>query len=177
MTSGLRTAEQVAAGDVSSAWRPTMRFSLRPGSAAYPQADVIARARQSMSVSRRENRCPCRVPVAVKDNIDVAGIETTAACPAFALSASQLGPRHRPAAGGGSDRRRQNKPGPVCYRPLRHAQSLWSPGLCVQPRIHQRWLELRICGRWSQRALFRWRWAPTLQDPVAFPRHSTISSA
>jgi allophanate hydrolase len=51
-----------------------------------PEADAIAEA-QSLDQRRSELLPLFGIPVAVKDNIDVAGMPTTAACPAFAYRA------------------------------------------------------------------------------------------
>ncbi|MGE4045180.1 MAG: allophanate hydrolase [Acetobacteraceae bacterium] len=59
-----------------------------------PDAAILARAR----ALRDEGRCDrplWGVPFAVKDNIDVAGLPTTAACPAFAYTAEQDAPAVR----------------------------------------------------------------------------------
>jgi allophanate hydrolase len=61
---------------------PAIFISLRP------EADVLAEAR-ALSVSGDTARPLYGVPVAVKDNIDVAGLPTTAACPAFSFQPSE----------------------------------------------------------------------------------------
>ena len=62
---------------------PAIFISLRP------EADVLAEAR-ALSVSGDTARPLYGVPVAVKDNIDVAGLPTTAACPAFSYQPSEV---------------------------------------------------------------------------------------
>lgn len=57
------------------------------------KADILAEARSvDDRLSKREDLPLAGVPFAVKDNIDVAGIETTAACPAFAYTPDQSAP-------------------------------------------------------------------------------------
>ena len=68
-----RTYERIAA-----AQDPAIFISLRD------EAEVLAEADKLESRSDRGSRPLLGVPVAVKDNIDVAGLPTTAGCPAFA---------------------------------------------------------------------------------------------
>jgi allophanate hydrolase len=56
--------------------------------ALRPEADVVAEAQRLQAEGPRGRRL-WGVPMAVKDNIDVAGLPTTAACPAFAYSPAQ----------------------------------------------------------------------------------------
>ncbi len=58
---------------------PAMFIALRP------EAEAVAEAERLQGEGQR-NRALWGVPVAVKDNIDVAGLPTTAACPAFAYA-------------------------------------------------------------------------------------------
>src|SRR4051812_43453747 len=52
-----------------------------------PRADLVAAARALMAAHPEPNSLPLwGLPFAVKDNIDVVGLPTTAACPAFAYT-------------------------------------------------------------------------------------------
>ncbi len=53
-----------------------------------PEAEVVAEAERLQAEGPLGRRL-WGVPIAVKDNIDVAGLPTTAACPAFAYSPAQ----------------------------------------------------------------------------------------
>src|SRR5580698_4551003 len=58
-----------------------------------PDADVLARARHVDALVATGEALPLAgVPFAVKDNIDIAGLPTTAACPAFAYVAAETAP-------------------------------------------------------------------------------------
>ena len=88
VTSGVRTAEQVARETLE---RIAAYHAIQPEAwiSRVPSAVVIDEARHvDARVAGGETLPLAGVPVAVKDNIDVAGIDTTAACPAYAYRAS-----------------------------------------------------------------------------------------
>ena len=82
---GTATPEQTAARSFARIrvhGDPAVFISLRP------EADVIAESR-ALGAARNTALPLYGVPVAVKDNIDVAGLPTTAACPAFSYKPSK----------------------------------------------------------------------------------------
>ena len=89
------------------------------------------------------------IPFAIKDNIDLAGVPTTAACPEFAYTPETQ--RHRGAAPDRCRRhsRRQDQPGPVRHRPGRHALALRRLPQRLRSGLHLRRLQLPVR---------RWRW-------------------
>ena len=91
------------------------------------------------------------IPFAIKDNIDLAGHPTTAACPAFAYQARHsahvverlIGRRYAD---------RQNQSRSVRDRPQRHALALRRTLVCAPSRLYFGRLELRFGGRSGGRA-------------------------
>jgi len=88
VTSAERVAhETVARADAYEDIQPAAWISRVPEEELYREARQI-----DQRIARGESLPLAGVPVAVKDNIDVAGLETTAACPAFAYRAEASAP-------------------------------------------------------------------------------------
>jgi len=82
VTSGVRTAELIARETLE---RMSAYDAIQPEAwiTRVPATDVMDRARQvDERVAAGESMPLAGVPIAVKDNIDVAGVATTAGCPA-----------------------------------------------------------------------------------------------
>ena len=82
---GTATPEQTAARSfarIRAHGDPAIFISLRT------EADVLAEAR-ALKAAGKTALALYGIPVAVKDNIDVAGLPTTAACPAFSYQPTQ----------------------------------------------------------------------------------------
>jgi Amidase len=62
---------------------------------------------------------------AVKDNIDMAGMPTTAGCPAFAYTASTFSPSRDAAGSGWRHPGRQDEHGPICHWAGGDTLALW----------------------------------------------------
>jgi allophanate hydrolase len=92
VNAGVRSAEQVAC---ETAERAAAYQKIQPEAwiSRVPEEELRQKARQiDERVAAGELLPLAGVPVAVKDNIDVAGLETTAACPAFAYRAELSAP-------------------------------------------------------------------------------------
>ena len=88
------------------------------------------------------------IPFAVKDNIDVAGLPTTCACPEFAYVARPFGDSGRASGAGRRDPDRQDQSRSVRHRSQWNALALWHPGERLQSRLYFRRFELRLgCRR------------------------------
>ena len=101
------------------------------------------------------------VPFAVKDNIDVAGLPTTAACPAFSYVPQRSATVVERLRGRRRDPGGQDQPRPVRHRARRHALALRRRVERLSPRIHLGWLQLRLSGGRRARAGRASRSGPT----------------
>ena len=121
-----------------------------------PDDVVLAQARKLQAAGPR-GRLLWGVPFAVKDNIDVTGLPTTAACPGFAYMAEIV----RTGRAAFARRRRsadwQDEPRPVRDRPGRHAHALWHATQRVRPFAHSGRIIVRLglCGGGRHRAVRR----------------------
>ena len=117
------------------------------------EASGLIGSRSSRRMRPSPRRAPRRegrlygIPFAVKDNIDVAGLPTTCACPEFAYVAERSATVVELLGAGRRHPDRQDQSRPVRHRPERHPLALRHPGERVQSRLHFRRLELRLGGR------------------------------
>ena len=92
VSAGVRSAEQIACDTVE---RVAAYDKIQPEAwiSRVPEEELRRRARViDERIGSGELLPLAGVPVAVKDNIDVAGLETTAACPAFAYRVERSAP-------------------------------------------------------------------------------------
>src|SRR5580658_2974176 len=88
VNTGARSAERVAQETLE---RAAAYDSIQPEAwiSRLPTEKLLERARHiDQRIAAGESLPLAGVPIAVKDNIDVAGLETTAACPSFAYRPS-----------------------------------------------------------------------------------------
>ena len=119
---------------------PALFIALRPKSEALAAA-------AKLDAEGAQGRPLFGVPFAVKDNIDVAGLPTTAACPAFAYEPGEIELRRRAAGGGGRDCHRQDQSRSVRDRARRRALALWRSAQRAARGPHSRRVEFRLGGR------------------------------
>ncbi len=122
--------------------------------ALRPKAEALADA-QRLAAEGPAGKPLYGVPFAVKDNIDVAGLPTTAACPAFAYRPERSAFVVEALTRAGAIVDRQDQPRPVRNRPRRRPFALWRPAQCATRRSHTRRIEFRVGdrGRGGARAL------------------------
>ncbi len=112
------------------------------------EAELLGEARQ-LAQSGDERLPLYGIPVAVKDNIDVKGLPTTAACPAFSYRTEPGRRMCGSAARSRSADPRQDQSRSVRDRPCRRAVALRHLPQSVRSKTHTRRIKhgLRDCGR------------------------------
>ena len=104
------------------------------------ETDVAA----DLAESARSGGALAGVRLAVKDNVDVAGLPTTAACPEFAYRPDRDAALGGGTARGGRRRPRKDESRPVRHRARRHAVATRRRARQPPPRPHQRRLEFGL---------------------------------
>ena len=105
--------------------------------------EALAAAR---ALAKPDGRPLWGIPFAVKDNIDVAGMPTTAACPDFAYMPERDAFVVSAPARGRCDPTWQDQSRPVRNRPCRHAHAVSGTPERARPRDRARRLLLRFGG-------------------------------
>ena len=125
--------------------------------AVRPKSEALAIS-ERMQASGPEGKPLYGVPFVVKDNIDVAGLPTTAACPAFAYRPEKSAFVVEKLEQSRGNRHRQDQSRPVCDRPRRRPFALWGSTQRVAGGSDTRRIELRLGGggRRGPRPVFAW---------------------
>ena len=117
------------------------------------------------------------VPFAVKDNIDVAGLPTTAACPDFAYTPERSATVVERLLAAGAILVGKTNLDQFATGPGRRAHALRRRPQPVRRRLHPRRLELGLGGRGGRPAWSASRSAPTRRAPAGCRPPSPTSSA
>ena len=104
--------------------RRSRRRTIPASSSRSPTARAVRKAAQKLGRFDPVAKPLWGIPFAVKDNIDVAGLPTTAACPAFAYTPKASATAVERAARGRRAADRQDQPRSVRHRPRRRAHAL-----------------------------------------------------
>ena len=163
------------AGDARG--RAAARGGRRSGHLHRPRSDAEALEAMAAALGPYDPARPLwGVPFAVKDNIDVAGLPTTAACPAFAYQPETRRLRGGAAARRGGDPGRQDQPRPVRDRPRRRAHAVPGAAERARPGARARRLVVGLGGGGGARRRSRFASAPTPPGRAGCRRGSTTSS-
>ena len=114
------------------------------------EADALAEAK-ALAAAGNTDLPLYGVPVAVKDNIDVKGLPTTAACPAFAYQPTKDATCVARLKRAGRDHDRQDQSRSVRHRPRRRAHALWRSAQPVQSGADPRRIEFGLGRRGRRR--------------------------
>jgi len=84
--------------------------------------------------------------LAVKDNIDIARLPTTAGCPAYSYLPGETAPSVQRLLDAGALVLGKTKPRSVRYRPGGYPKSVRGSAGCASTRVRLRWLEFGVGG-------------------------------
>ena len=155
-------------------WPSRYRAGTHPAEVIQDVLDADRRARRGPCVDlrpRRRRNCSPRpanwrrrwpgpdgrpplfgVPIAVKDNIDVAGLPTTAACPGYAYQPAESAPLITRLQAAGAVMHRQDQPRPVRDRPVRDPQPVRRLRVTAGAGADLRRVQFRLGGGGGGRA-------------------------
>ena len=117
------------------------------------------------------------IPFAVKDNIDVEGMATTAGCPSFAYQAARSATVVRRLIEAGAILIGKTNLDQFATGLVGHAIALWRLLQCLRRTVYLRRLQFRLRRRRGDRDSARSPSAPTRQVRAGYPQRSTASSA
>ena len=150
----------------------------RSGSSCAPWPNALADAEAvDAAVDAGADLPLAGLVAAVKNNVDVAGLPTTAGCPSYSTTPAAADAARSRVAGGGRGGDRRDQPRPVRHRSGRDTQSAWCGAGCATARPHLGRFERGIRCRGGARPRRRRASAPTPRGRVGCPPRCRASSA